>query len=221
MRPRKKRFVRSNPLARFYKPRGIPLRDMEIVTLKDEEWEAINLADYKGLKQEDAARLMGISRPTFSRLISSARKAVASALIEGAALEIGGGDFHILPEETYDQSNPIEEKKMKIAFSTTGNDLSADVEPRFGRALQFLIFDTQTDTFSIINNTTHDAPGGAGVKAAERVAKAGVQVVITGDCGPKAYNVLKPAGIKIYSSKNTSIKEALEQYRAGKLSEIK
>ncbi len=221
MRPRKKRLIRSNPLTRFYKPRGIPLRDMKIVRLKDEEWEAIKLADYKGLDQEEAARLMGISRPTFSRLISSARKVVASALIEGAALEIGGGDFHVLPEEAYDQNNPIEEKKMKIAFSTTGNDLSAAVEPRFGRSPQFLVLDTKDDSFEIIENTTHDASGGAGVKAAERVAKTGVQVVITGDCGPKAYNVLKPAGIKIYSSKNTSIKEALEQYRAGKLSEIK
>jgi predicted DNA-binding protein (UPF0251 family) len=69
------------------------------VKLKDEEWEAILLADYKGLEQEEAAKLMGISRPTFSRTLSSARKAVAKALAEGGALEITGGDFKLIEEK--------------------------------------------------------------------------------------------------------------------------
>ena len=220
MRPRKKRLIRSNPLARFYKPRGIPLRDMEIVTLKDEEWEAIKLADYKGLNHEEAAGLMGISRPTFSRLISSARQTVASALVNGAALEIGGGDFHMVSEETHSQSNNMKGKTMKIAFSTTGNDLSAAVKPRFGRSLKFLILDTEDDSFEVIDNTTHDAPGGAGIKAAETVVKAGAKVVITGDCGPKALNALKQSDVKVYSAKGVNIKDALGQYRAEKLPEI-
>jgi len=99
MRPRKCRLVRSSPLARFFKPRGIPLYELEVVKLKDEEWEAILLADYKGLEQEEAAKLMGISRPTFSRTLSSARKAVAKALAEGSALEIDGGDFKLVEEK--------------------------------------------------------------------------------------------------------------------------
>lgn len=99
MRPRKCRLVRSSPVARFFKPRGIPLCDLDVVKLKDEEWEAILLADYKGLEQEEAAKLMGISRPTFSRTLSSARKAVAKALAEGSALEIDGGDFKLVEEK--------------------------------------------------------------------------------------------------------------------------
>jgi predicted DNA-binding protein (UPF0251 family) len=95
MRPRKCRLVRYSPLSRFYKPRGIPMIDLEIVSLKDEEWEAILLADHEGLAQEEAARLMGISRPTFSRVLTSARKAVAKALAEGSALRIGGGDSRV------------------------------------------------------------------------------------------------------------------------------
>jgi uncharacterized protein len=67
---------------------------LQIVALKDEEWEAIRLADYERLDQETAAKNMGISRPTFSRVLASARAAVAKALAEGAALQIGGGDFH-------------------------------------------------------------------------------------------------------------------------------
>jgi|GEM_PF-769160 len=198
------------------------MRDMDIVTLKDEEWEAINLADYRDLNHEEAAELMGISRPTFSRLISSARKAVASALVEGTALKIGGGDFQmVLKDETKDQNNNSKGTQMKIAFSTTGDNLSASVEQKFGRSPKFLVLDTENDDFEIIDNTSHDASGGAGVKAAEIVAKASVKIVITGDCGPKALNALKQADVSVYSIKNASIKDALDLYRAGKLPEIK
>jgi predicted DNA-binding protein (UPF0251 family) len=93
MRPRKCRIVRRSPSARFFKPRGIPLCDLAVVPLKDEEWEAIRLTDYEGLAQEAAARQMGVSRPTFSRVLAKARAQVAKALAEGAALAIGGGDF--------------------------------------------------------------------------------------------------------------------------------
>jgi uncharacterized protein len=90
MRPRKCRITRYSPLSRFYKPRGIPMMELQIVALKDEEWEAILLTDYKGLEQEEAAKSMGISRPTFSRMLTAARRAVAKALAEGSALRIGG-----------------------------------------------------------------------------------------------------------------------------------
>ncbi|MGE4352286.1 MAG: DUF134 domain-containing protein [Bdellovibrionales bacterium] len=97
MRPRKCRLVRSSPTTRFLKPRGVPLCDLEVVKLKDEEYEAILLCDHQNMAQEEAAKLMGVSRPTFSRILSSARKAIAKALALGAALEIDGGDFSRLP----------------------------------------------------------------------------------------------------------------------------
>lgn len=93
MRPKKCRFVRNSPSVRFFKPRAIPLSELEIVTLKDEEWEAIRLIDCEKLDQAAAAQNMGISRPTFSRVLASARATVAKALAEGCALAIGGGDF--------------------------------------------------------------------------------------------------------------------------------
>lgn len=96
MRPRKCRLIRYSPLSRFYKPRGIPMMDLKIVSLKDEEWEAILMADYQGMEHEAAAKSMGVSRPTFSRVLASARAAVARALAEGAALEIGGGDARMV-----------------------------------------------------------------------------------------------------------------------------
>lgn len=99
MRPRKCRLVSSSPSVRFYKPRGVPLCELRVVKLKDEEWEAIQLADYKGMEREEAAGRMGISRSTFSRILSSARKGVARALTEGSALEIDGGDFKLVVEK--------------------------------------------------------------------------------------------------------------------------
>lgn len=96
MRPKKRRLVHSTPSARFFKPRGIPLIELEIVELKDEEWQAILLADCDRLEHETAAKKMGVSRPTFSRVLSSARRAVAKALAEGSALKIGGGDFDLV-----------------------------------------------------------------------------------------------------------------------------
>jgi predicted DNA-binding protein (UPF0251 family) len=97
-RPRKCRRIRLNPAVRFFKPQGVPVRQLRIVELKDEELEALSLADGKGMEHEAAAALMNISRPTFSRILAQARKSVASALVEGAALKIEGGDFQLVGE---------------------------------------------------------------------------------------------------------------------------
>jgi predicted DNA-binding protein (UPF0251 family) len=75
------------------------MRQLKILALKDEELEALMLADGKGMDQEAAARLMNVSRSTFSRILSQARKTVAAALAEGAAIKIGGGDFRLVSDE--------------------------------------------------------------------------------------------------------------------------
>ena len=97
MRPKICRLVRDSPAARFFKPRGIPLCELEIVALKVEEWQAILFADHDRLSHEKAAKMMGVSRPTFSRILSSGRATVSKALAEGCALKIGGGVFRLRP----------------------------------------------------------------------------------------------------------------------------
>jgi len=72
---------------------GIPARLLDVVDLSVDEYEALRLADYEGLEHKDAAEKMGISRPTFTRLIDQARKKIASGIIEGKEISIGGGDF--------------------------------------------------------------------------------------------------------------------------------
>lgn len=98
VRPRICRHVRLKPVARLFKPQGIPARRLKTALLREEELEAIFLSDYRGLEQEEAAALMNVSRSTFSRTLASARKAVATALAEGRALRIGGGDFRFVRE---------------------------------------------------------------------------------------------------------------------------
>jgi uncharacterized protein len=92
-RPRKQRFVQQMPIATIYKPIGISARNLPILNLSVEELEALNLADVIKMEQEDAAEEMAISRPTFSRILASARTTVAEALVKGYAISINGGDF--------------------------------------------------------------------------------------------------------------------------------
>ncbi|MDY0388126.1 MAG: DUF134 domain-containing protein [Methanolobus sp.] len=91
-RPKSPRRVKCSPGALYFKPRGIPLHDLETVALQIEELEALRLADLEGLQQEEAAISMGISRRAFWQDLQNARKKVASALIEGKAIEIVGNN---------------------------------------------------------------------------------------------------------------------------------
>ena len=87
-RPRKTRRIWFKPDVTYYKPAGIPVRELESVSLTKEEIEALRLKDVEGLSQEDAAERMHISQPTFNRALTSARKKVSEAIIKGKAIEI-------------------------------------------------------------------------------------------------------------------------------------
>jgi len=95
-RPRNCRRVGSMPQSDYFKPRGIPLSMLEEVVLTVDEFEAVRLADLESLYQEQAAEKMKVSRPTFGRIIESAHKKVAEALVQGKALKIEGGEFEMV-----------------------------------------------------------------------------------------------------------------------------
>ena len=90
-RPFRCRRIRCNPDANYFKPKGIPLDMLEEVNLTLDELEAIRLADWEGLYQEDAAKKMNISRQTFGNIINSAHRKTADALLNAKALKIEGG----------------------------------------------------------------------------------------------------------------------------------
>ena len=92
-RPTKWRRVSTVPAVVYFKPAGVPLRELTEVAVGVEEMEAIRLRDVEGLEQEECARMMAISRPTFHRVLASARRKIADALTGGRALRIEGGSF--------------------------------------------------------------------------------------------------------------------------------
>ncbi len=87
-RPKKFRCVHCKPDATYFKPRGIPLVELEEIEITIDELEALRLADYEGLYHEDAASSMKISRQTFGRILDKAHKKVAECLLKGKALNI-------------------------------------------------------------------------------------------------------------------------------------
>ncbi|MBD3335703.1 MAG: DUF134 domain-containing protein [Candidatus Eisenbacteria bacterium] len=94
-RPLNYRRVAGRPLAAVFKPMGTPVAKLDQIVMSLDEFEALRLADLDGLYQEEAAAEMGVSRPTFSRIIDSARRKLADALVHGKALRIEGGSVHL------------------------------------------------------------------------------------------------------------------------------
>ena len=105
-RPRHCRRVGCLPQSTYYKPRGIPLSVLEQVNLSLDELEAIRLADLEGMYHEQAAEKMNISRQTFGRIIESAHKKIADALVNGKALAIEGGTVEFAEPGTMPSSQP-------------------------------------------------------------------------------------------------------------------
>lgn len=92
-RPKCLRRVEFDPGITYFKPRGIPISDLDIIVLTLEELEALRLVDLNGLQQEEAAQKMGISRRAFWDELQNARKKIVDALINGKAIEIKGGNY--------------------------------------------------------------------------------------------------------------------------------
>jgi len=107
---------------------------------------------------------------------------------------------------------------LKIAISASGADLNAQVDPRFGRAPFFLLVDPETLEFETVPNQTNlQAAQGAGIQAAALVARHRPAAVLTGNCGPKAFETLQAAGIQVIVGVEGSVREAVKNYQAGKL----
>jgi predicted Fe-Mo cluster-binding NifX family protein len=106
---------------------------------------------------------------------------------------------------------------MKLCISSTGQDLSAVVDPRFGRATSYIIVDSDTHAFEYVENPSAMAGGGAGTKAAQLVINKGVQAVLTGNIGPNAFAVLNAAGIQIYTGVSGTVQQAVDLFKGGKI----
>ena len=109
---------------------------------------------------------------------------------------------------------------MKIAVTSEGEKPEGMVDPRFGRCRYFLVFDEATGSYTVLPNEQNiQAAQGAGIQAAQRLIEHGVEVVITGNIGPKAFKSLRADGIRVYTAAGMTVTEAVAAYRAGKLAE--
>lgn len=108
---------------------------------------------------------------------------------------------------------------MKICISSTGKDLNAEVDQRFGRCQYFLIIDSDTMDMKTLSNEATLSTGGAGIQAAQIVTKEKVDVVLTGNIGPNAFQILQAAGITVFTGAQGTIREVLENYKKGNLKE--
>jgi len=107
---------------------------------------------------------------------------------------------------------------MKLAITAAGDDLQAPLDPRFGRAARFILYDTETKEFDVVDNAQNlNAPQGAGVQSAETVSRLGAECLLTGHCGPKAFRTLTAAGIRIYTGLSGSVADAIHRYESGQL----
>ena len=109
---------------------------------------------------------------------------------------------------------------MNIAITSEGKDLDSKVDPRFGRAVYFIIVDPETMAFEVVENSQNlNLPQGAGIQAGKTIVDQKVDVLLTGNCGPKAFKVLQSAGVKIMTGVSGQIKDALMQFKNNELKE--
>lgn len=87
-RPRLNRRIRGKPNSNYFKPAGIPLKELTEISLEMQEFEALRLIDFQKISQEEASKKMEISQPTFSRILKSAREKISEAIITGKAIKI-------------------------------------------------------------------------------------------------------------------------------------
>lgn len=186
------------------KPAGIPARELEELILGFDEAEALRLADLEGLYQEAAARSMGVSRQTFGRIVESARRKVADALLNGKALRIEGGEVSVRKQG---------EAIMKIAVPSR----DGAVDEHFGHCKEFLIFRAEGE--SLVEEQAVPSPEGCGCKSgvASVLAREGVTHMVAGNMGEGAVRVLGSQGIKVIRGATGLARVAAEAFLKGEL----
>jgi len=110
---------------------------------------------------------------------------------------------------------------VKIAVTSTGNELISEMDPRFGRAKYFVIVDPKTLKYEVRENVQNlTLPQGAGIQAAKTIVDEKADVLISGNCGPKAFEVLTAAGIKVVTGAKGRVIDAITQYNTGQLKPV-
>lgn len=216
--------------------------ELDEVILQHDELEAIRLKDQLGIPQEEAAKQMNVSQPTFHRLIVSAHEKMADAVVNGKALRIEGGNVTIdnaqIPPCGWRQmckqgwkGRSVSQKDdtvlteqggaMKIAITSVDGTLEGMVDERFGRSRKLVVYDQESKEHTVIDNAINmGAAQGAGIQSAQNVVNAGAKVVVSGHLGPNAFRVLQAAGVEVYVVSNMTVAQVIQAYEQGKLAKL-
>ncbi|MFO7887053.1 MAG: DUF134 domain-containing protein [Eubacteriales bacterium] len=232
-RPKKFRKVAYIPENLEFKPK---IDTNVVVYLSIVELEAMRLSDMEEMDQIKAAEEMKVSRGTYQRIISSGRKKISNALINGKKIKISGGNYvfncgssacdkkcdkyqggKCLRWHKAKINNKKENLIMRIAVPAKGRNLNSKVEDVFGRTQIFLVVDVETKEFDVIENDGASAAGGAGITAAQCVADSGADAVVTYQCGKNAADVLGSANIKILKAEDITVEKIIDKYNKGEL----
>lgn len=109
---------------------------------------------------------------------------------------------------------------MKIAISSTGKTMENLLDMRFGRCEYFQIHDTESKEVKILENEGQNASGGAGIVASNQLVDEKVDIIITGNLGPNAFEIIEKVGIKAYKCESISITSVIYKYNKGELEQI-
>jgi len=249
-RPKKCRRVAFLPGITYFKPAGIPLRELEENNLTVDEIEAIRLKDIEDLEQEQCAVKMNVSRATFQRILGSARKNIADALLNGKAIKIQGGDFEVTSLrckciQNCDNDKQVNinqnkgEQTMKIAVVT---DDGTTICQHFGRAQYYTVVTVENG--KVVSKEQRNKAGHhiAGVQhssqashgerhgfdATAQASHAGMmanitdcQLLIAGGMGWGAHESLKNNGIESLITDVNNIDEAIQLFNQSKLPNLR
>lgn len=199
-RPTIDRRIRTVPAFDVFCPAGsCSMQDLDDVVLSLDEFEALRLADYEGLYQEAAALRMGISRQTFGRIVESARKKVADALVNGKVLRVEGGNTVL---------QNTEEPTMNIAVPI---DSGGFLLPHFGHAQIFIIFTVEQGRVLAEKQLIFSSPGGCKSAVASELAKRQVGLLLAQNIGEGAVRQMASFGIRVVRGLSGRARDVLEQ----------
>ncbi len=110
---------------------------------------------------------------------------------------------------------------MKVAVTSQGEELSSEIDPRFGRAKWLIVVDTETGKSESHDNTVNlNAAQGAGIQTGQNIANLDVDAVITGNVGPNAFRTLSAAKVKVFLAEKQTVQQTIDSFKAGKLKEV-
>jgi len=106
---------------------------------------------------------------------------------------------------------------MKVAVSSSGQDIDSHIDPRFGRCAYFLMVETDDMSFEVFDNESAGLGGGAGIQSAQFIISKGAKAVITGNCGPNAVKTLSVGGVEVFLGNTGIVRKVLEKLKNGEL----